>query len=447
MKLLLRVLLAVSMALLLVPASASAAKLDTPWTGVGNGTLTVVGGNATTDPKFDYNAPGATSGDWTFSVTAGTARAVPVAYVFTGFYGFYQVRLKFERFIQRGGVDVLRETLQDLGPTNCCDAPSGGFGYAGKSTFDVKAGDVYGYHMVGSHNTGSPSMSGSITIQEVDATPPSVTPVVTGTKAGGDFYSGTVNVKWTVKDDDSRIVSSTGCADATVTEDTAGKTITCAATSRGGTTTKSVTIARDTAAPALTTPAALVRQADGADGATVTFDASATDAIDPSPVVACTPASGARFAVGTTTVTCTATDAAGNSASKSFDIIVFAVIAPATINPSTAPTTPVLKTINASLAFRFTLVKQVTRLTALTVKKLPSGATVVVTCTGAGCPKKLKGKGQTLTSKGASVSLSSLVKGDLKPGTTIKVSISAPGARPATKTLKVRKGKAPVVGG
>ncbi|HEY6891402.1 MAG TPA: HYR domain-containing protein, partial [Solirubrobacter sp.] len=318
---------------------------------------------------------------------------------------------------------------------------------AGKSTFDVKAGDVYGYHMVGSHNTGSPSMSGSITILEVDDSAPSVTPVVTGTKAGGDFYSGTVHVKWTVKDDDSRLLSTTGCADATVTEDTAGKTITCAATSRGGTTTKSVTIKRDTAAPALTTPAAVVKQADGADGATVNFDATATDAIDPSPAVACAPASGTRFAVGTTTVTCTATDAAGNSATKSFDAIIFAVAAPTLVNPTAAPTTPSPKTIDASLAFRFTLVKQVTRLTALTVKKLPPGATLIVTCKGASCPKKLKGKGQTLVSKGASVSLSSLVKGDLKSGTTISVSISAAGAKPTTKTLKVRKGKAPVVGG
>ncbi|MCJ7711401.1 MAG: HYR domain-containing protein [Chloroflexi bacterium] len=49
---------------------------------------------------------------------------------------------------------------------------------------------------------------------------------------------------------------------------------------------------------------------------------TATDDTDPSPVVSCTPASGAAFPVGTTTVTCTATDAAGNQARGGFDVTV-----------------------------------------------------------------------------------------------------------------------------
>jgi hypothetical protein len=57
--------------------------------------------------------------------------------------------------------------------------------------------------------------------------------------------------------------------------------------------------------------------------ATVTWTyPTATDDTDPSPVVGCDPASGSMFTMGTSTVTCTATDAAGNAASGSFDVTV-----------------------------------------------------------------------------------------------------------------------------
>ena len=53
----------------------------------------------------------------------------------------------------------------------------------------------------------------------------------------------------------------------------------------------------------------------------VTFSVTATDAVDSSPTVTCTPAAGSGFPVGTTVVTCTATDAGGNTASCSFKVI------------------------------------------------------------------------------------------------------------------------------
>jgi hypothetical protein len=49
---------------------------------------------------------------------------------------------------------------------------------------------------------------------------------------------------------------------------------------------------------------------------------AATDDADPAPVVACDPAPGAAFPVGTTRVTCIATDASGNAASVSFSVTV-----------------------------------------------------------------------------------------------------------------------------
>jgi flagellar hook assembly protein FlgD len=54
----------------------------------------------------------------------------------------------------------------------------------------------------------------------------------------------------------------------------------------------------------------------------VTFTATATDAIDGSIAVTCSPASGDTFPTGTTTVICSATDAHANSASASFHVTV-----------------------------------------------------------------------------------------------------------------------------
>ena len=49
---------------------------------------------------------------------------------------------------------------------------------------------------------------------------------------------------------------------------------------------------------------------------------SATDNRDPAPTVACTPPSGATFAIGTTEVQCTATDRSGNTTAGSFRLTV-----------------------------------------------------------------------------------------------------------------------------
>jgi hypothetical protein len=58
-------------------------------------------------------------------------------------------------------------------------------------------------------------------------------------------------------------------------------------------------------------------------GATLTYTApGTTDAADVAPTVTCLPASGSTVPVGTTTITCTATDAAGLHASASFTATV-----------------------------------------------------------------------------------------------------------------------------
>jgi hypothetical protein len=63
--------------------------------------------------------------------------------------------------------------------------------------------------------------------------------------------------------------------------------------------------------------------ATSASGAVVTYtNPTANDIVDGSVPVTCSPASGSTFAIGKTTVTCSATDAHGNTASKTFTIAV-----------------------------------------------------------------------------------------------------------------------------
>lgn len=79
----------------------------------------------------------------------------------------------------------------------------------------------------------------------------------------------------------------------------------------------------DTTAPTLGPVADVAVTTDTPGGVVVTFDPpTAVDIVDPSPSVACAPASGSVFAVGSTTVTCSTTDASGNGASTTFAVDV-----------------------------------------------------------------------------------------------------------------------------
>ena len=82
-----------------------------------------------------------------------------------------------------------------------------------------------------------------------DTTPPTGSPSVSGTEFGG-WYTSNVTIAWSVSETLSPVTAS-GCTPTTVTTDTTGTTFTCSATSAGGTTSQTVTIRRDTTAPAI----------------------------------------------------------------------------------------------------------------------------------------------------------------------------------------------------
>jgi hypothetical protein len=80
----------------------------------------------------------------------------------------------------------------------------------------------------------------------------------------------------------------------------------------------------DTQAPTISgVPADKVVEATGPSGAVVIWTApTATDLVDGAVTPVCSPPSGSTFPLGDTTVSITATDAAGNSSSKSFKVTV-----------------------------------------------------------------------------------------------------------------------------
>jgi hypothetical protein len=94
----------------------------------------------------------------------------------------------------------------------------------------------------------------------------------------------------------------------------------------------------DITAPVVRVPTDMTVEATRASGVAVAFHVSAADPPHARPPVSCTPSSGSLFPMGTTTVTCSATDAAGNTGTAKFRVTVayFCAGRPATIVGSDA---------------------------------------------------------------------------------------------------------------
>jgi probable HAF family extracellular repeat protein len=83
-----------------------------------------------------------------------------------------------------------------------------------------------------------------------DATPPSITPEISGPHGADGWYRGDTTVRWNVADPESGIASSAGCTSTTLTSETPGTTLTCSATNGVGlSVSQSVTVKLDKALP------------------------------------------------------------------------------------------------------------------------------------------------------------------------------------------------------
>jgi hypothetical protein len=130
--------------------------------------------------------------------------------------------------------------------------------------------------------------------------------------------------------------------------------VTCTASDAAGNTatTSFSVIVKDVTAPVVDKPSDIIAEATSAAGAAVTFSLpAASDAIGVTSV-SCSPVSGSTFAIGSTVVTCRATDAAANVGTAMFSVLVRDTIAPvigATTNITAATTSAAGTTVNYSL--------------------------------------------------------------------------------------------------
>jgi len=127
--------------------------------------------------------------------------------------------------------------------------------------------------------------------------------------------------------------------------------VTCTVTDvAGATASDSFTIeVKDTTAPAVTVASITVEQTSPA-GAVGVYAFSASDIVDGALTPSCTPASGTTFARGVTTVTCTTTDAHGNTGSATASVTVNDTIKPVVTYTGNAGTYSADQTVSITCA-------------------------------------------------------------------------------------------------
>lgn len=213
------------------------------------------------------------------------------------------------------------DTLSGVAPSGVSCATAGGL--TSGSTFPVGINTVVCSVSDRAGNIRNRNLT--ITVNSPDSTPPVITPTITGTLGQNGWYTGPVSIAWTSTDAESAITSPV-CATGTAALNAANQSFSCSATSTGGSATETRVLNVDSTAPTLTgVPAGVNVAATSSAGATATYGLPvASDALSGvgASGVSCLPASGSTFAIGNTTVTCSASDNAGNSRTASFVVTV-----------------------------------------------------------------------------------------------------------------------------
>ena len=114
---------------------------------------------------------------------------------------------------------------------------------------------------------------------QCDTTPPVVTPTVSGTLGNNGWYRSNVTVSWSVTDPESSVTSTSGCGTTVLTADTAGTTLTCTATTAGGTASNSVTVKIDKTDPLINSSRSVEPNTNGWNNTGVTVSYTASDAL------------------------------------------------------------------------------------------------------------------------------------------------------------------------
>lgn len=176
----------------------------------------------------------------------------------------------------------------------------------------------------------NPDLDGDGCLNEVDAFPldptrcvgdnsaPVITPIIPAPSGQNGWYTGDVNLTWSVVDNESPITSSP-CPAVTVVNNTAGITFTCNATSAGGTSSRSVTIKRDNTPPVITETITGTPGDNGWYVSTVNVTFSISDDVSNVPSPNC-PTPPVDFDTPGVDRFCTATNFAGLNATKTVRI-------------------------------------------------------------------------------------------------------------------------------
>jgi hypothetical protein len=232
---------------------------------------------------------------------------------------------------------VINYSVSSDGSVNCSPASGTKFPAGQTTTVSCTATDQAG-------NTRNGSFKVKITF--VDPTPPVIQEQVSGTVGSNGWYRSDVTVTWTVTDPES---TPTSCPADTIGEP--GGSASCAASSAGGSSSKTVGPFKvDKTAPSITVPGNITAQATSASGAAVSFSATASDNLSGASV-ACTPASGSTFPLGTKPVACTATDGAGNSSSGNFSVTIVDTVKPVLIGVPGAITAEATSPAGAAVSY------------------------------------------------------------------------------------------------
>ncbi|MCC6297776.1 MAG: HYR domain-containing protein [Anaerolineales bacterium] len=193
-------------------------------------------------------------------------------------------------------------------------------------------------------NAGNVSAPASVTGINIDKTAPVASATASPAPNGNGWNNTPVTVSFSATDATSGVAS---CDPAIVlSSEGAGQSASGGCTDLAGNASALATasgINIDLTQPNLILPSDITTEATGPAGAAVGFSATSTDNLDASPTVICAPASGSTFPLGTTAVSCTATDQAGNSRTSGFSITVVDTTPPTLTlpaNPTLEATSP-----------------------------------------------------------------------------------------------------------
>jgi hypothetical protein len=198
------------------------------------------------------------------------------------------------------------------------------------------------------------SATATFTVTVLDGVPPVVTVPAKMTVEATSAQGTTVSFAAGASDNVDETLTPS-CAPASNTRFGLGiTTVICSATDAAGnigSATFTVTV-RDTTAPALTLPTIVTATDTSGTTTAVTYSATAVDIVDGVVAPVCEPASGSLFPIGSTTVTCTATDAHGNKATGTFTVKMNDGVAPTvTVTPSGNRTVEATSSAGAVVTF------------------------------------------------------------------------------------------------